>query len=127
MNNRLENIGMQIDAGKDVKDRLRADLRVAMKGRRAFEAKVIRVLVAAIDNAEAPPVQAGQTALIQHRFHTGSAEVERLLLSESDVRQVLLIEIDARERAAMELERLNMTERAKALRAEVLFARRYLE
>ncbi|HBW2767579.1 TPA: hypothetical protein MEW02_005624, partial [Klebsiella pneumoniae] len=104
-----------------------ADLRVAMKGRRAFEAKVIRVLVAAIDNAEAPPVQAGQTALIQHRFHTGSAEVERLLLSESDVRQVLLIEIDERERAAMELERLNMTERAKALRAEVLFARRYLE
>lgn len=43
------------------------------------------------------------------------------------MRQVLLIEIDERERAAMELERLNMTERAKALRAEVLFARRYLE
>ncbi|WP_144638334.1 hypothetical protein [Bordetella genomosp. 13] len=110
-----------------MKDRLRADLRAAMRDRRTFEAKVIRTLVAAVDNAEAPPVQAGQPASIQHRFHTGSAEVERLLLSESDVRRVLMREIDERERAAVELERLNMPEHAKALWAETLLAKRYLE
>ncbi|WP_323003053.1 hypothetical protein [Denitromonas sp.] len=127
MNSRLEDVGMSVDAGRDVKARLRADLRAAMKDRHTFEAKVIRALVAAIDNAEAPPIHAGQAASIQHHFRTGSAEVERLLLSGSDVRRVLLMEIDERERAATELERLNMMERAEALRAEVLLAKRYLE
>ena len=60
--NRLEGVDMPEDAGRDVKARLRADLRAAMKGRHAFEAKVIRALVAAIDNAEAPSIHAGQRA-----------------------------------------------------------------
>lgn len=85
--NRLEGAGVPEDAGRDVKARLRADLRAAMKGRHAFEAKVIRALVAAIDNAEVPPTHAGQTAPVHHHFHSGSAEVERLLLSRSDVRR----------------------------------------
>lgn len=110
-----------------MKARLRADLRVALKDRDAFAANVIRALVAAIDNAEAPPMHEGQPASIQHHFQSGSAETERLLLSESDVRRVLLAEIHEREHAAAELERLDMRERAEALRAEVLLAKRYLE
>lgn len=43
------------------------------------------------------------------------------------MRRVLLMEMDERERAAAELERLNMMEHAEALRAEVLLAKRYLE
>jgi hypothetical protein len=69
------------DAGRDMKARLRADLRNAMKDRRTIEAKVIRALIAAIDNAEAPPVHEGQTALARHHFHGGSAKIKRLLRS----------------------------------------------
>jgi hypothetical protein len=71
-----------------------------MKSGRTAEAKVIRALVAAIDNAEAPPAQAGQMAFVQRRFRSGSAEVERLLLSRSQVRDVLLAELHGREHAA---------------------------
>jgi uncharacterized protein len=115
-----------MDAGSGMKARLRADLRRAMKERRATEAKVIRTLVAAIDNAEAPPVRAQRSEWLQHRFQSGSAEVERLLLSRLDVRDVLLREIHERERAAEELEHLKMLDQANALRAEALLTRRYI-
>lgn len=118
---------MSEDAGRDVKARLRADLRTAMKDRRTFEAEVIRALVAAIDNAEAPPTHAGQAAPVHHHFRSGSAEIERLLLSRFEVRNVLLAEIHERERAAAELEHLGKADRAAALRAEALLAKRYLE
>jgi len=51
---------MSQDAGGEMKVRLRADLRAAMKDRRAVEAKVIRALIAALDNAEAPSEHAGR-------------------------------------------------------------------
>lgn len=120
-------MGMSEDAGRDVKARLRADLRTAMKDRRTFETKVIRALLAAIDNAEAPPVHARQAMSVHHRFRSGSAEVERLLLSRSDVRHVLWVEIHERERAAAELEHLGRMDHAEVLRAEALLAKRYLE
>lgn len=117
---------MPEDAGRDMKERLRADLRAAIKNGRTVEVKVLRALVAALDNAEALPAEGGRTAPVHHRFHTGSAEVERLLLSSADVRGVLLAEIDERERAAEGMDRLKRTDRAEALRAEALLARRYL-
>lgn len=104
---------------------LGADPRAAIKNRRTIEAKALRALVAALDNAEAPPAEAGRTAPVHHRFQEGSAEVERLLLSIADVRDVLP-EIDERERAAEEMERLKRTDRAEALRAEALLVRRYV-
>ena len=115
------------DAGKEMKARMRADLSAALKDRRADEAKVVRTLIAAIDNAEAPPLPAGQTASVPHRFQSGSAEVERLRLGRPRLRRLLLVEIEDRERAAAELERLNKADRAAALRAEALVARRYLD
>lgn len=111
------------DAGRDTKARLRADLHTAMKDRRTIDVKVIRSLVAAIDNAEAPTIQAGRTAPARH----GSAEVERLLLSRSQVRHLLLAEIHEREQAATELERLDEMDRAEVLRAEARLAKRYIE
>ena len=117
---------MPEDAGRVMKDRLRADLRTAMTERRTVEAKVIRGLIAAIDNAEAPPASVGQTA----RDHAGDpgrpTEVERLLLTRSDVRQVLLAEILEREHPAAELERVGQTDRADAVRAEARLARGYV-
>ncbi len=117
---------MLLDAGSDMRARLRVDLRTAMKEKRSTEAKVIRALIAAIDNAEAPPARAGKMAFVQHLFPSGSAEAERLLLSGSQVRDILLAEIRESERAVAEMERLGKIDRAVALRSEALFAKRYL-
>ena len=114
-------------AGRDMKARLRADLRAEMKDKRAIEAKVIRALIAAIDNAEAPPAREGQKALVRHQFRSGSAEIERLLLSAVDVHGVIVADIHERERAAAEMERLGMMDRAEALRAEAVIAKRYVD
>jgi len=118
---------MAEDAASDMKARLRAELRTAMKDRRTLEARVIRALVAAIDNAEAPPAHEGQRALALEPLRRTSAEVERLLLSRAQVRDLLLREIRERECAASELERLEMRDRAGTLRAEALVAKRYIE
>ncbi len=120
------NMDKREDAAEAMKTCLRADLRAAMKDRRSGEAEVIRSLVAAIDNAEAPPTQKEEIMSSLHRFRSGSAEVERLLLDGAQVRQVLLAEIQERELAAAEFDRLEKTVRAAALRAEVAIVRRYL-
>lgn len=118
---------MMGDAAHAMKTRLRADLRAALKDGRTSEVKLIRSLVAAIDNAEAPPLRAGQRATDQHRFHDGSAEVERLSLTPAQVRAVLLVEMQERERAAAEMRRVGRHDRADALRAETLLVRNYVE
>jgi len=107
---------MITDSGRDIKTQMRADLLAAMKSMRSDDVRTIRALIAAIDNAEAPPISAGNN----------SSEVERLLLSDADVRNVLLIELSERETTAAEMERLGARDRADALRAEALVTRRYL-
>jgi uncharacterized protein YqeY len=118
---------MTLDAAKALKDRLRADLRVAMKAGASRDASVIRALVAALDNAEAPPVRKDPDAALGYAFASGAAEVERLLLGEADVRRVLLVEIAEREAAADEMRRLAQADRAAALDAEIAVAKRYLD
>ncbi len=115
------------DASNDRKNRIRVDLRAAMKDQRMSEVKVLRALVSALDNAEAPPAQTEGAAPLPVDFHSGSAEVERLLLSSSQVNDLLLAEIQEREYAAVELERVGRADRAEALRAEVQIVRRYLD
>lgn len=124
MTERLDPAG---DAGAKMKSRQRTDLREAMKGRRASEAAPVRVLLAAIDNAEAPPLDGSRKAADQHRFRDGSAEVERLSLSEAAVRAILAAEVLERETVAAQVMRLNRADRAEALSAEALLARRYIE
>jgi uncharacterized protein len=118
---------MSEDAASHMKSRLRSDLVAAMRSRRTSDVALIRELVAAIDNAEAPSSHAEVTVPIRHAFGSGSAEVERLVLSGAQIRALLLTEIQKRERAASEFERLGELERAAALRAEVLVAKRYVE
>lgn len=118
---------MPENAASAMKARLRADLRAAMTNRRTVDAKVIRSLIAALDNAEAPPVATGQASLTQHQFREGSAEVERLLLGQSQVREILLAEIQEREHAAAELDRIDRSDRAEELRAEIAVAQRYVD
>jgi uncharacterized protein len=117
---------MKDDAGMSMKERLHADLRIALKKARASEVKVIRALITALDDAEAPPLQAG-TGAAEHRFSAGSAEFQCRLLSGEDVRCVLLADIAERERAAAELKSVGKVDSAEALRLEALVARQYLE
>lgn len=118
---------MTVDAGSAMKARMRADLREAMKGGRADEARLIRDLIAALDNAEAPPLPVENSVVQQHQFQAGSAEVERLWLDASDVRAILFREIEERESAAAEFSRLARHDHAAALRNQAAMARRYVE
>ncbi|HEX2842275.1 hypothetical protein [Hyphomicrobium sp.] len=108
---------MAVDAGREMKAKLRGDMRAAMKDGRSVEVEVIRTLVTAIDNAEAPPIDAVNS----------SVKVEPLVLSSPQVRLVIMEEVHERERAAAELERLEKADRAEALRAEARLAKRYVE
>ncbi len=114
------------DAGTEMKARLRAELRAAMKARNLLEARVIRSLVAALDHAEAPAVPQDQTASVHHEFAHRSAEVERLRLTWPQVREVLAAELQEREHAAAKFDRLDKHERAAALREEARVITRYL-
>lgn len=117
---------MQDDAGSELKARLRTDLRTAMKDRNQLQSRVIRSLVAALDNAEAPALPTEQAAPIQHPFASGTAEVERMRLGWPQVREVLLSELQERERAATEFVRLDKRDHAEALREEARLIKQYL-
>jgi hypothetical protein len=117
---------MTVDAGTAMKQRLRADLKLAMKHTARNEAALLRSLVAALDNAEAAPMRIESNSVVRHAFGAGTAEVPRLLLDAERVRAVIVTEIAEREQAAADYERLGQAERAGALRAEAEIARRYL-
>lgn len=106
---------MSDDPAVTIKNTLRADLREAMKARRADETALLRSLIAAIDNAEAVPMQAGAT------------EVPRLALDTAAIQAILLADIAEREQSAAQLEPLGQSDRAATLRAQAKLARRYLE
>jgi uncharacterized protein len=124
---RKERWQMSDDGGAQMKSRLRADLGAAMKAGRKHEVALIRELIAAIDNAEAAPGRTERVSLVRHDFHSGSAEVARLVLSKEQVRNLLLTEIEKREQAAAEFGRVGEAEGADALRTEALLAKRYVE
>jgi uncharacterized protein YqeY len=109
-----------------LKERIRADLKQAMKDGRKAEAALLRTLLAAIDNAEAPAQTAEQSSAMAQDFGKGAAEVARLDLSREQLDTVLAGEIDARMKAAEEMDRLGQDERAEMLRAEAGLAWRYL-
>lgn len=108
-----------------MKARLRTDLVTAQKARQADVVKVLRGLIAALDNAEAPPARPDPAAE-SRAFIDGSAEVARLALDAAQVRSVLGREADERDQAAAEMDRVAQTDRAQALRAEAALIRRYL-
>ena len=117
---------MMPNAGEDMKLRLRADLKAAMKEKRPDEVKVLRVLIAALDNAEAPEI-APQALAVEQMGELGSAEVQRLALDTDRVRAILEADVAERETAAVELDRVGRADLAAASRAEAAVIRRYLD
>ncbi|RDE10477.1 GatB/YqeY domain-containing protein [Pelagibacterium lacus] len=99
-----------------LKTRLRTDLKAAMAGKDRSEAALLRTLIAAIDNAEAPALD-GTAA---------TAEIARLDLDPARLRAIIAGEIAEREQAAHALDSVGQAPRAAELRQQATLARRYL-
>ncbi|AZO82142.1 MULTISPECIES: GatB/YqeY domain-containing protein [unclassified Bosea (in: a-proteobacteria)] len=112
-------------AASMMKARLSADLRHALKEKDRPRAALLRSLLAALDNAEAPPATASPVS--GQDFRSGAAEVERLVLDDRDVQRILVAEIEEREGAAAQFERMRQAQRAADLRFEATLARQYLK
>jgi uncharacterized protein YqeY len=106
------------DAAEIVRQRLQADLRLAMKGRLALEVAVLRALIAAIDNA-------GAVALSPNSAPRQS-EVERRRLGFEDVQAILLREYETRRTAAGELSGLGRVVESERASREMVVVGRYL-
>ena len=107
-----------------LKERLRADLKAAMQARAAAQVRVLRALIAALDNAEAVPGVA-YTAL-PGTFGDGANEVSRLELDDAAVEALLAREVEERLAAAADYERRDRAEDAARLRDEAALVSGYL-
>lgn len=105
-----------------LKERLRADLKAALQARATDEVRLLRTLVAALDNAEAVP---GETKYVLRAFGDPGAEVARLELDDDAVSRFLATEAEARLAAAADYERHGKAEEAQRLRNEVILIARY--
>ena len=107
-----------IDAAEAMQARLRAALKDAMRGKRALDIRVIRLLVAAIDDAQALPLDEQRPRFDPRDFGDGSAEASRRTLGDDDLQSILSREIAERHNAAAEMERVGRPDEAANLRAE---------
>ncbi|GAA0491504.1 hypothetical protein ACFQ2B_16440 [Streptomyces stramineus] len=101
-----------------------------MRARDKAAVSALRSTLAALDNAEAVPVdEAGLRggALEHSPAGAGAAEAPRRLLSEGAVVDVVRAEVDERLAAAAQLSGLAEGERAARLRAEADVLRRFLD
>jgi uncharacterized protein len=106
------------DAAEAMRQRLQADLRLAMKGRVALDLAVLRMLIAALDNAGSVPLSA-ESGPRQN-------EVERRRLSRNDVEAILRREHEARQAAAKEFARLGLSMESMQAAREMAVVGRYL-
>ncbi|OXE36142.1 MAG: hypothetical protein CGW95_09470 [Phenylobacterium zucineum] len=109
-----------------LKAAIRADLTAAMKARDGTQASLLRVLLAALDNAEAVPVGTGHDRYVLREFGDPAAEVPRQVLSAETLNAMLARERDEREVAAAEFDRLGRPQDAERLRREAAFVARYI-
>ena len=99
-----------------LKLRLRADLKAAMHARSADEVRLLRTLIAALDNAEA--VAEPSRAFGSRKFGDPSGEVARREIDARALDALLLAEIDARLSAVEDYERHQQDAEAARLRHE---------
>ena len=102
-------------------ERLKADLRIAVKARQNSTIIAIRSMLAAIDNAGAVELDESLTPTVGT-----SGDVPRRILSEEQVQEILHREAENRRSAIATYERLRRQEEADRLRAELAVFGRYL-
>lgn len=106
--------------------RLSADLRTAMRARDHAATAAIRSLVGALDNAEAvdvPERSSIDPPLVGHR----AGEAPRRVLDAANVRRLLDREIIDRDDAVREYRQLGQDDAAERLDAEAAVLRRYVD
>lgn len=106
-----------------LKARLRADLKAAMQARASDDVRLLRTLIAALDNAEAvaePPKTFGSRA-----FGDPSGEVARREIDGPALEHLLDAEIEARLSAAADYRRHEQVAEADRLRREAELIARY--
>ncbi len=126
---------MAEDPAEMMQNRLRADLRAAMKARETLEVALLRGLIAAIDNAQSAGIEAGPAVSASPATSSqwvaaggafGSGEVVRRTLSEADLQALLAAEAARREATAVEMARVGQAELAADARAEAARIRGYM-
>jgi hypothetical protein len=104
-----------------LKERLRADLKAALQARAADEVRVLRTLIAALDNAEAVPTEGYRPRALAG----AGGEVARRELDGRAVEALLAEEAESRLAAAADYERLGRADEAAGLRDEAALITRY--
>ncbi|MGW4489070.1 GatB/YqeY domain-containing protein [Amycolatopsis sp. NPDC004368] len=112
---------------------LRAGLKTALKNRDRVATTALRAALAAIDNAEAVPVDqplstaSGTEHVVGAALGVGAAEAARRELSDADVRAIVENEVVERATAAAEYAGLGRAEAAERLQAEAEVLTSYLD
>jgi uncharacterized protein YqeY len=106
------------DPAEAMRQRLQADLRVAMKRRMVFEIAVLRMLIAAIDNAGSVP--------LSPKSEPRQFEVERRRLSLDAVDAIMQREYAVRQAAANEFAGLGLSVESMQASQEMEVVGRYL-
>jgi uncharacterized protein YqeY len=115
-----------------MRTRLRQALRAAIKARDRTTTRALRSALSAIENAEAtefihdPQVATGSEYIAGSTAGLGAAEVERRVLSDSDVHALIQAQVDERLLATQEYQRCGRGDLAIQLRAEADVLRQYL-
>lgn len=105
----------------ELRQQLKVDLREALKARQKEAVTALRILLAAIDNAEAVPTDPSFVPI------TGRTnDVPRKLLTEAEVQQILRAEAAKQREALAECERLGQDNIAQQIRSELSVMSRYL-
>jgi uncharacterized protein YqeY len=109
-----------VDALTDVLDRMRSDLRDAMRARDRSTVTALRTALAAIANAEAPPddgsYEETRGRLVDH---------ERLVLTDDDIVRIVREQVADRHDTIARIGPGRHTAEVDALRAEIAVLERY--
>jgi uncharacterized protein YqeY len=117
---------MTKDAATSVRERLRDRLMTAMRSRDPVATSVYRSLIAAIDNAQAVPLEVPRRMDRLLAFGDRSAERSRRSLRPSELEALITAEASERRAAAQQLMDVGQAERAGRLRAEAALIEAFL-
>lgn len=107
------------------REQMKADLIQAMKARQSATVATLRALLAAIDNAEAVPIEA--SALLVEPVLGQQHEVPRKLLSADDIRQIIEKEAEERRAASVKYAKLGLAAEAERLQTAATLMETYLK
>ncbi|CAM4218315.1 GatB/YqeY domain-containing protein [Kibdelosporangium persicum] len=103
---------------------LRRDLTEAIKARNRVAISALRSALAAIENAEAPPMDDHPKEMMA--AGAGSTEIERRHLTDADLYAIVASEVEQRSAAADQYDKLGREDVAARLRAEADVLRHHL-